>query len=132
MYLIDSNIWLEYLLNQEKKNECKEFLKVTDDSLIFISDFSLYSIGLITTKGNKREVYEEFLIDTFETGDVRLLSLEINDHRKLINNINSFNFDFDDAYQLTCANKYNLTLVSFDTDFDRSPVKRKEPKDLLK
>ena len=132
MYLVDSNIWLEYLLNQEKKNDCKEFLKVTDDSLIFISDLSLYSIGIIATRGNKCEVYEDFLADTFDIGGVRLLSLELNDHRKLIYNMNSYNLDYDDAYQLTCVNKYNLILVSFDTDFDKSPVKRKEPKDLLR
>lgn len=131
MYLVDSNICLEYLLNQEKRNECKEFLKVTDDALIFISEFTLYSIGIITTKINKSKVYEEFIIDTFETGGVKLRSLEINDHKKLVYNMKSFKLDFDDGYQLTCANKHNLTLVSFDTDFDRTSIKRFEPKDLI-
>ena len=30
----------------------------------------------------------------------------------------AFRLDFDDAYQYTAAQKYNLTLLSFDTDFD--------------
>ena len=132
MYLVDSNIWLEYLLNQEKKNESKEFLKTTDDSLLFISDFSLHSIGLIATRGNNIEIYEDFLVDTFNTGGVRLVTLEINDHRKVINNIKAFDLDFDDAYQLTCVNKYDLILVSYHKDFDKSPVKRREPKDLIR
>ena len=118
MFLLDSNILLEYLLNQEKAIECEMFLQETEDRL--------------TTKNKITEVFEKFLMATFVNGSVSLVSLTISDQFKLLENMNSFNLDFDDAYQLTCANKYNLTLVSFDTDFDRSPVKRKEPKDLLK
>ncbi|MEZ4821076.1 MAG: hypothetical protein R2942_01205 [Ignavibacteria bacterium] len=50
MYFVDTNIWLEYLLDQEKAIECEKFLKVTPDKLIYISDFALASIGIITTK----------------------------------------------------------------------------------
>jgi len=38
-----------------------------------------------------------------------------------------FGLDFDDAYQYTAAEKYNLTLLSFDTDFDRTARGRKTP-----
>lgn len=31
-----------------------------------------------------------------------------------------FNLDFDDAYQYTIAERYDLTIVSFDADFDRT------------
>jgi len=33
---------------------------------------------------------------------------------------NSFGLDFDDAYQYALAVKYDLTIVSFDSDFDRT------------
>ncbi len=46
--LIDTNIFLEILLDQEKKNICKEFLNYNIDHL-FLSDFSLHSIGVIFT-----------------------------------------------------------------------------------
>ncbi|HMQ70572.1 MAG TPA: hypothetical protein PKA90_16455 [Ignavibacteria bacterium] len=65
-------------------------------------------------------------------GEVNLISLIISDQFKLLENIRSYNLDFDDAYQLTVANKFNFTLVSFDSDFDRSSIKRKVPSDLLK
>jgi hypothetical protein len=35
--------------------------------------------------------------------------------------------DFDDAYQYTAAEKHNLILLSFDTDFDRTSRGRKTP-----
>jgi len=42
-----------------------------------------------------------------------------------------FNFDFDDAYQYVIAEKYNLTIISFDTDFDRTERGRKTPVEIL-
>ncbi|MBK8550866.1 MAG: PIN domain-containing protein [Ignavibacteria bacterium] len=53
------------------------------------------------------------------------------DMQSVVQNIKSYNLDFDDAYQLSCTRKYNFKLVSFDKDFDRTPTKRLEPKDLL-
>jgi len=43
-----------------------------------------------------------------------------------------FGLDFDDAYQYVVAARYGLTIISFDTDFDRTEKGRKTPKDLLK
>lgn len=37
------------------------------------------------------------------------------------------NLDFDDAYQYVAAELHNLTLVSFDPDFDRTPRRRLDP-----
>ncbi len=51
MYLLDTNIFLEILLGQEKKDECKKFLIANEDN-IFISDFSLHSIGVILFRHN--------------------------------------------------------------------------------
>lgn len=41
-----------------------------------------------------------------------------------------FGLDFDDAYQYTLANHYGLTIVSFDSDFDRTEKGRKLPAEL--
>jgi hypothetical protein len=39
--------------------------------------------------------------------------------------------DFDDAYQYVAAEKHDLTLISFDADFDRTERGRKTPADIL-
>jgi len=36
----------------------------------------------------------------------------------------AFQLDFDDAYQYVVAEKFDLMLVSFDTDFDRTDRNR--------
>ncbi|MBS3772444.1 MAG: hypothetical protein KGY69_19490 [Bacteroidales bacterium] len=46
-FLVDTNIWLERLLNQERSLEVKKFLDNSPSELIIISDFSLHSIGVI-------------------------------------------------------------------------------------
>jgi len=42
-----------------------------------------------------------------------------------------FNLDFDDAYQYAIAEKFNLTIVSFDSDFNRTERGRKTPAEVL-
>jgi len=42
-----------------------------------------------------------------------------------------FHLDFDDAYQYVAAEKYDLTLVSFDADFDRTPRGRRTPGEMI-
>jgi len=49
MFLIDTNIFLEILLEQEKKEDCKKFLNDHIGNL-HITDFSLHSIGVILFK----------------------------------------------------------------------------------
>ena len=39
----------------------------------------------------------------------------------------TFNLNFDDAYQYAVVEKYDLSIVSFDSDFDRTRRGRSEP-----
>jgi len=45
MYLVDTNIFLEIFLKQEKSNECKDFLNQNIQHLM-VTDFTLHSIGI--------------------------------------------------------------------------------------
>ena len=49
----------------------------------------------------------------------------------LIKNTKEFKLDFDDAYQYTLAEKHDLSLVSFDKDFDKTERGRKTPIEVL-
>ncbi len=130
MYLADTNIFLEALLGQDKKNDVQLFLRNIDLSAIFITDLSLHSIGIILYRLKHFALFSSFIEDIIVDG-VDILSLPPEDLKTLELTADKFNLDFDDAYQYAVAAKYEMQLISFDTDFDRTERKRKEPIEVL-
>ncbi|MEK7396525.1 MAG: PIN domain-containing protein [Candidatus Poribacteria bacterium] len=132
MFLVDTNVWLELLLKQEKADEVRHFLMNIDADLLSITEFSLYSIGIILTRLKKDELFESFLSDTIEDSGVGIVRLNTDDLKHLLTICHKYQLDFDDAYQYVASEKYELILVSFDSDFGRTERKRKTPLEALK
>ena len=125
------NIFLEILLDQDKAAEVQSFLRSIDLNVIFMTDFSLYSIGIILFRLKKFTLFVSFLEDMVVDG-IDILSLDPEDLKTLNRSVQQFSLDFDDAYQYAVAEKHDLQLVSFDRDFDRTARSRKEPAEVLK
>jgi predicted nucleic acid-binding protein len=120
MYLVDTNVWLERLLEQARAEEVAQFLDRIPSERLFITDFAFHSLGVILTRLHRAEALLRFVQDTFIDGAVLLIHLGPEDTQRLVGVVEQFKLDFDDAYQYVAAEKYNLTLVSFDGDFDRT------------
>ena len=131
MYLIDTNIWLERLLNQEKADEVAQFLTQISTEHLMITDFTFHSIGVILSRYNEPEILQRFTQDVLIDGAVTLVSLEPTDMRRLVETMTQFQLDFDDAYQYVAAEKYDAELISFDEDFNRTERGRKTPLQVL-
>jgi len=127
MYLVDTNIWLERLLDQTRANEVRQFLDNVPSEHLFITDFYFHSIGVVLHKLKRMDTLLSLVKDAFIDGAVILLHLSPEDSQRIIQVIDQFNLDFDDAYQYVAAEKYNLILVSFDSEFDRTERRRKSP-----
>jgi len=56
MLLLDTNIWLERLLAQERSEEVGDFLKSLPSEQIYITDFSFHSVSIILLRLNKSRV----------------------------------------------------------------------------
>lgn len=130
MYLVDSNIWLELLLEQDKADEVRQFLQNVEADEISMTEFTLYSIGLITTRLKKEAIFEDFISDILEESGVERISLSASDLKKLLSASREFGLDFDDAYQYVAAKSNDLVLVSFDKDFDKTDIERRTPKEI--
>ncbi len=115
-YLFDTNIFLEILLNQNKKEKAKEFLTNHLDQF-FISDFSLHSIGVILVKQKKFKIFEDFLNDIMPYATI--LSLPKDKYPDLNQTAEKFNLDFDDSYQTTVAKEFDLRIITMDNDFTK-------------
>ncbi|MBM4277139.1 MAG: PIN domain-containing protein [Deltaproteobacteria bacterium] len=131
MYLVDTNVWLERLLDQARAEEVGQFFDRISSDQVFITDFSFHSIGIILSKLNQKEALLRFVQDVFLDGATGLLHLEPGDTQRLVRTMEDYNLDFDDAYQCVAAEIHNLTIVSFDSDFDRTPQTRKIPSEIF-
>ncbi len=131
MYLLDTNIILELLLDRERADGVERLLRDTSPETLHLSEFSLYSLGIVLMRRKLHDLFLRAVDDLLVGGGVRLVRLGVKDMQDITNASCRFNLDFDDAYQYVAAEKYNLTVVSFDTDFDRTPRGRKTPAELL-
>jgi len=131
MYLLDTNILLEFLLNQERADDVEMFLRGTPQEKLYLSEFSLYSLGIILLRRKMSETFTRTVDDLFLQGGIRLVRLGVAAMMDIVKIAQKFNLDFDDAYQYTAAEQYDLTLVSFDHDFDRTEMGRKTPAQVL-
>lgn len=129
--LIDTNIFLEVILEQEKAKEAQTLLSQVEKHEFFISDYSLHSIGLLLFHRRQHEVFRQFLKDMILEAGVTVIALAAQEMEDIIQIAQRFGLDFDDAYQYAVAGRYGLTIVSFDSDFDRTERGRRAPKDLL-
>ena len=116
MVLADTNIFLEILLKQDKKEECKDFLDRNAGN-IHISDFSFHSIGVICFRCGKEEIFKKFITDILPL--VSLLTLPLDQYHAVIENRKNFNLDFDDSYQYTLAKYFGLKIATMDKDFKK-------------
>ncbi len=129
MYLIDTNIFLEVLLNREKRKECEKFLKKVEDGEIIgvVTTFSLHSIAIIIEKLKGLRYYKKFLeiIKTFR--GLVIYSTTLLDEIEICKIAEKYSLTFDDALHYYVAKRFGLALVSLDQDFDKTDLKRKEP-----
>ena len=127
MYLVDTNVWLERLLNQDKSDQVGRFLNDVSPRDLFITDFAFHSICLILTRLARTEDLLDFVQDVCVEGAVNVVSIKPSDTRTLLEAIDAYKLDFDDSYQYVAAEQNGLTLVSFDNDFDRTNKGKKNP-----
>ncbi len=130
-YLLDTNVWLERLLDQDRADEVRQPLETVPSDRLLITDFSFHSIGLILLRLERSEALLSFARDLFTNNSVRLLALEPDDMERLITVASDYHLDFDDAYQYAAAERNGVSLVSFDGDFDDTELGRLTPQEAM-
>jgi len=131
-FLVDTNIWLERLLDKEKSIEVQNFLDIASTQTIFVTDFTLHSIGIIMARLNKEKAFQKFIMDLFFNGNVIQLGLNPYELPEVVMNTKRLNLDFDDSYQYAVSNKYSLKIVSLDSDFKKAGIEVLSPVEAIK
>lgn len=116
MYLIDTNVFLEGLLEQENFESVQTFFQNVPIENIHITDLSLHSIGIILYQLKKYDLFKRFIDDMIADG-INILSISPIDLTNLNITVQKLYLDFDDAYQYFVADKYDLQMISFDKEY---------------
>ena len=69
--------------------------------------------------------------DLLLQGGIRLARPGPEEMSILVDNVNRFGLDFDDAYQYTAAQLRKLSIISFDGGFDKTELGRKTPSEVM-
>ncbi len=129
--LVDTNIILEVMLSQPQVRDAQAFLALAGNHEFHLSNFALRSICQILLRRKLIAALDSFLKTAIVTGNLTVLSLPPLSVQEVVDAARLLRLDFDDAYQYIVAEKHNLTLVSFDKDFDRTPRGRQTPQAIL-
>jgi len=77
MYLLDTNIFLGYILRRSRVEEDKAFFKRADLSSLHVTDFALHTLGVIYLRERKPKEFQKFIDgDILASGDLREKKME--------------------------------------------------------
>ena len=129
MYLIDANVILEVLYKRDKWKECYDFLNKVKrgDVRAYILHFTLHGISTIL---GKPKLVLKFLSEILTWHGLTIVNLTVEEELIASELASKVGLDFDDGLQYYCSKKLGLRIVSFDKDFDKTDVKRIEPKEV--
>jgi uncharacterized protein len=135
--LIDANVILEFLLARPRQEESLSLLKLTSAGSVtaWVMSYAVHSIEYMLYREGDLTALRTFLellrssigltvYDSNPAEDLTALAFTKKADAQ-------FQLDFDDALHYATAKKHNLTLVSFDQDFDKTDLLRKTPSDIL-
>jgi predicted nucleic acid-binding protein len=71
--LVDTNIFLEILLNQNGRKKCEACLQ-NEPGAAWISDFTLHSIGVLLFRQKRTELFDQFVADLLPQFNILSLS----------------------------------------------------------
>ncbi len=115
-YLVDTNVFLEILLNQAGRKKCEAFLQ-GEKGAAWISDFTLHAIGVLLFRQKRPELFGQFAADMLP--QLTILSLSEAGYSRLAEINIRHGLDFDDAYQFSVAQENKLAVATQDKDFQR-------------
>ena len=123
-FLADTNIFLEILLGQPKRNIAKKVIvNLSSTGVLYVSDFTVHTIGIKIwhpkknplSNDDRKRVWDGFLNDI--NASIPVLTLPSSKLTKVGDVIVKYGLDFDDAYQVAVALEYDLDIISEDPDF---------------
>lgn len=124
-FLLDANVILERALMRSAHADVTELFALATGNQLCVSRFSLHAIAWYMTPRN-RDGFRRLVMDLSLAG-VAVADLSLDELIPVVDAMDRHALDFDDAFNFTVAEKFGLTIVSLDSDYDRTPRGRLTP-----
>lgn len=126
-FLLDTNCFIQIVRSRPDAPQVRSLLQEVPVTQLFMTDFTVHSIGVVMLRFNQINGYASFLAGLGIGGGFGVVGIPVNRLDLVSTACTTHRLDFDDAYQYAAAELHNLTLVSLDVDFDRTPRGRLTP-----
>jgi predicted nucleic acid-binding protein len=126
-YLLDTNCFIQLVRQRPEAPQVQMLLQGIPPAKLYMTDFTLHSIGVIMNRFGQVAGYSAFLTGLGIGSGFGVAHVEVSELNRVSSSCTKLGLDFDDAYQYAAAELRGLTLVSLDTDFDRTPRGRLTP-----
>lgn len=118
MYLFDSNIFLEILLQQERADAAQKVLEeMSSNRPGIVTGFALHAIEVISTRAGEFDVLSKFMQFLRNHPFLKRYDTTTEEEVEICRRAPLLSLDFDDALHHFVAEKYKLVLITFDGDF---------------
>jgi uncharacterized protein len=121
-HLVDSNIFLEVLLQQSDAATVLGYLASAPARSLVTTDFALHSVGVVLRSLRRMPAFPDFVTDVVLSGRVETVSVAPSILAQVADVMSQHGLDFDDAYQYVAAEQHDLQI-----DFHRTPRGRIAP-----
>jgi hypothetical protein len=130
--LVDTNIFLEFLLDQKRSEECVRLMQMIENTEVeaCVTSFTLHGIEVLLERTRKIDGLEKFLDWIINTKNLSVYHTSPQEELGIARMTQTTGIDFDDTLQYFVAKSLGAALVSFDRDFDKTDIERIEPRDL--
>ncbi len=130
--LVDTNIFLEFLREQERSEACLQLMRKIERGEIeaYVTSFTLHGIEISLERVHEIEGLEKFLDWVSQTTALTVYHTSPEEELQVAALTKTTGLDFDDALQYYVTKTLGAVLVSFDRDFDHTDIERIEPSDM--
>lgn len=132
MILLDTNIFLELLLDQKRATECEELLQLISKGKTeaAVTHFAVHAVEAAI--GDPKSL-ATFLGNLEHSAGLSIYDTNLSDEMAAALITQKIGLDFNHTLQYYVAKKLGVdALVSFDKHFDKVDIRRIEPRDLLR
>jgi predicted nucleic acid-binding protein len=132
LILLDTNIFLELLLDQKRAAECENLLELVSEGQTeaTVTHFSVHAVEAVLADARNLAT---FLRNLEHSAGLSIYETNLSEEMAAALISEKIGLDFDDTLLYYVAKKLGVdAVVSFDEHLDRVDVRRVEPRDLLR